>query len=190
MGSFWYGNIFSYWHINTICHNLGEEKSLALPFFHSFTGCDTTSSFFRRGKKSAWETWNCFPDVTTAFLTIALNPFTHVDLASPIFSLLQRFTVLLYSKSSDIELLDEARMDLFCRDNKTMENIPPTADALLQHARRAAYQASIWAASEQTQQRRPTPESWGWAWDEWSSVCMTQPSQQSMPGTGEMWLQE
>ena len=46
---------FSYWHINTICHDLGEEKSLALPFFHSFTGCDTTSSFFRRGKKSAWE---------------------------------------------------------------------------------------------------------------------------------------
>lgn len=42
-----------------------------------------------------------------------------------------------------------------------MENIPPTADALLQHARRAAYQASVWATSENTQQRRPTPESWG-----------------------------
>ena len=45
------------------------------PYFHSFTGCDTTSSFFRKGKKTAWEAWKSYPDVTTAFATIALNPF-------------------------------------------------------------------------------------------------------------------
>ena len=27
------GKNYTYWHINTICHNLGEERSLALPFF-------------------------------------------------------------------------------------------------------------------------------------------------------------
>ena len=173
------GKHFDYWHINTICHNLGKERSLALPFFHSFTGCDTTSAFFRRGKKMASEAWKCFPDVSTAFTAIALNPFTHLDTTSPIFSLLQRFTILLYSKSSNVELLDEARMELFCRDNKTMESIPPTSNALLQHAKRVAYQASVWARSEITQQRRPTPESWGWTWDEcsrkWVPVWTTQP---------------
>ena len=116
--------------------------------------------------------------ISTAFTAIALNPFTHLDISSPIFDLLQRFTVLLYSKSSNVELLDEARMELFCRDNKAMENIPPTADALLHHARRAAYQARVWATSEKAQQRRPTPESWGWTWDEnnkkWEPVWMTQ----------------
>ena len=49
------GKSYMYWHINTIYHNLGEERSLALPFFHHFTGCDTTSAFFRRGKRLAWE---------------------------------------------------------------------------------------------------------------------------------------
>ena len=60
---------------------------------------------------------------------------SHLDIASPIFSLLQRFNVLLYTKSSNVELVDEARLELFCCDNKTIciENIPPTADALLQH---------------------------------------------------------
>ena len=58
-----------------------------------------------------------------------------LDIASPIFSLLKRFTVLLYTKKSYVELVDEARMELFCCDNKTicMKNILPTAYALLQH---------------------------------------------------------
>jgi len=42
---------------------LGEEKSIGLPFFRSFTGCDTTSSFFRRGKRMALEAWNSFPEM-------------------------------------------------------------------------------------------------------------------------------
>ena len=29
---------------------IGHHRSLALPFFHAFTGCDTTSSFYRYGK--------------------------------------------------------------------------------------------------------------------------------------------
>ena len=173
------GKNFTYLHINTISHNLGEEKCLALPFFHSFSGCDTTSAFFGKGKKAAWEAWKCFPEVSTAFTTIALDPFTHLDLASPIFTLLQRYTVVIYSKNSNVEFVDEARMESFCHGNKTMENIPPTADCLLQHARRAAYQASVWTTSEHPLQGRPTPESWGWTWNEcdkkWAPVWITQP---------------
>jgi len=36
---------------------LGPERSAGLPLFHALTGCDTTSSFFGRGKRSAWDTW-------------------------------------------------------------------------------------------------------------------------------------
>ena len=39
--------------MNAISRSLGEEKSLAMPYFHSFTGCDTTSSFFRKGKENS-----------------------------------------------------------------------------------------------------------------------------------------
>ena len=50
------GKHFTYYHINAIYEELGREKSLALPVFHSFTGCDTTSAFLRKCKKLAWET--------------------------------------------------------------------------------------------------------------------------------------
>ena len=42
---------FSYLHINSICTVLGKDKSLSLPLFHSFTGCDTTSGFLGKEKK-------------------------------------------------------------------------------------------------------------------------------------------
>ena len=53
MGAFGAGKNFRYVYINALCNALGEEKSVALPFFHSFTGCDTTSGFFGKGKKSS-----------------------------------------------------------------------------------------------------------------------------------------
>ena len=38
-----------------ICASLGPDTSQAMPLLHSLTGCDTTSCFMGRGKKSAWE---------------------------------------------------------------------------------------------------------------------------------------
>ena len=46
---------------------LGEENCRALPFRCARTGCNTVSSFFRRGKKSAWDARSCFPEVTRCF---------------------------------------------------------------------------------------------------------------------------
>ena len=52
------GKNFKYMHINAICYALGKHKSMSLPIFHCFTGCDTTSAFFGKGGNSAWEAWN------------------------------------------------------------------------------------------------------------------------------------
>ena len=48
------GKQFRYYHINTICEELGRDKSMSLPGFHAFSGCDTTFSFFGKSKKSAY----------------------------------------------------------------------------------------------------------------------------------------
>jgi len=40
-------------------------------------------------------------------------------------------TILLYNKTRDLEHVDEARKELFCRKAKLMENIPPALDALI-----------------------------------------------------------
>ena len=107
------GKNFSFVHINKLYHNLGKEKSMALPFFHSFTGCETTSAFFRRGKKMAWEAWKSYPDVTAAFLAVSLNPYPCLTSASIEFKLLERFTVVLYSQNSTIEKIDNTRLQVF-----------------------------------------------------------------------------
>ena len=48
------GKAHRYIPVHTICQNLGPDRCCALPLFHSFTGCDTTSSFLGIGKKTGW----------------------------------------------------------------------------------------------------------------------------------------
>jgi len=113
-------------HINSIAEELGREKSMAMPMFHSFTGCDTTSQFFNKGKKSAWEAWKSYPDVTEAFKAIATEPFMDLTLESDVFKLLERYVCVLYDRTTDEESVDEVRQELFCSRSIGMENLPPT----------------------------------------------------------------
>ena len=82
------GTKFRHIHVNTMCNVLGIEKSIALPVFHSFTGCDTASTFFGKGKKSAWDAWKSFPEVTSAFLYMANYPHTASTIECEHFKLL------------------------------------------------------------------------------------------------------
>ncbi|KAJ8037689.1 hypothetical protein HOLleu_18575 [Holothuria leucospilota] len=172
------GKHFSFIHVNEICMALGEDTSVALPVFHSFTGCDTTSAFYRKGKNVAWDAWKCYPAVTQAFTYMAMNPYARLETDTQHFKLLERFVVVLYDKNSNLESINEARRELFCQKNRPMENIPPTLDALLQHSKRAAFQAGTWTTSNLTIQESPTP---GWGWtrcgdnQRWAPVWITQP---------------
>ena len=68
-----------------------------------------------------------------------------------------------------MEYVDEARRELFCQKNRSMETIPPTQNALLQHTQRAAYQAGIWTTSNYTNLDTPSPEGHGWLFDKTSN---------------------
>ena len=65
--------------------------------FYSFTGCDTASTITRQGNKTAWE---CFPDVTDVFHHLSKQPDTLSE-NNP--TVLERFVILMYSKTCDIE---------------------------------------------------------------------------------------
>ena len=54
-----FGSGKSYRHIpvHQIVLQLGPSKSRALLAFHSLTGCDTTSAFQGKGKRTAWAVW-------------------------------------------------------------------------------------------------------------------------------------
>ena len=81
--AFGVGKDFALYSINAIYEEIGANTAQALPVFHAFSGCDTTSSFHGKGKRSVWEAWKSFPEVTSAFLFIAENPFKAVDNTSP-----------------------------------------------------------------------------------------------------------
>ena len=90
---------------------LGPERCIALPMFHAFTGCDTVSFFFGRGKKTACGTWMNFDDITSAFCALAATPDVSAidDRMEP----LERFVILLYDRTSSQESVNQARKQLF-----------------------------------------------------------------------------
>ena len=56
---------------------------------------------------------------------------------------MENFVVLMYDRSSAASCVNEARLDLFARKQRTYDAIPPTRAALRSHAKRAAYQGGV-----------------------------------------------
>ena len=118
------------------------------------------SSFGTIGKKTAWETWKTFEDVTPTFLALSRSP---QSITEEHFAVLERFTVLLYDRTCSLCSINEARKDLFTKKGRTMYTIPPTRGALLQHANRAVYQGGhSWGSMFTISPALPCPTNWGW----------------------------
>ena len=76
---------------------------------------------------------------------------------------LQRFVVLLYDRTSSQEHVNDARKQLFTQNCRTIDALPPTRAALIQHAKRAAYQAGYcWGQMMIPAPELPSPSEWWW----------------------------
>ena len=162
---------------HSIANVLGPNKCEALPGFHALTGCDQTSAFASKGKKTAWETWNVFPEATPAFTTLS-HACTEKDLLEAL-PLLEHFVALMYDKTCSSIGLDEARKELFTRKGRPIDLIPPTSAAFLQHVKRSAFQAGhIWGQMLVPAPTLPSPVDWGWmksSSDSWEPRWSTLP---------------
>jgi len=130
------GKTFTYHHINLSTRSW-VERNPWLSLFSTVSRDVTPHPYFLDGARSLpgrHGTAILNPDVTQAFTYMALHPYIKLEIEDKNFKLLERFTIILYDKSSDIENVNEARKELFCQKNKTMEKLPPTRDALLQHS--------------------------------------------------------
>ena len=107
--------------MHAICTYLGEARAWALPIFHALTGCDITSVFRGKGKKSEWQAWQADEEVTRKFELLATHPFKHLGSDS------ERIE---YSRTCPLTSVNGAREELFCRKSRKMDMIPPTQDAL------------------------------------------------------------
>ena len=158
-----------------IANSLAPQVALALPAFHAFTGCDTVSMFFGKGKKTALNTWNAFTDVTDAFTELSSHKPV-ID--GKLMASLERFVVLLYDRSSTNATVDTARKHMFVHKGRQFDNIPPTRAALDQHVLRTAYQAGcVWGQSLVPAPSLPSPQDWGWSLenDQWVPLWTTLP---------------
>ncbi len=129
--SFSMGKHFDNYQINLICHSLGEERCRGLPFYHSFTGCDTTSQFVGKGKRSSWGAWSTHSAVTKAFQYAAEHPFKILNIESPEFELLECFTCVLYDKTTLTCKVNILRQELFSHSQVNGKH--PTNSGLLQY---------------------------------------------------------
>lgn len=145
---------------HSIAQALGPVKAKCLPVFHAFTGCDTVPSFQLKGKKSFWKAWESFDGVTESFQSLQDSPGLFPE---EIVRNLERFVILVYDKNSVDVDVNVARRNLYCRKNKAIENIPPTKAALVQQAKRAAYQGGhVWGNCLICMPNLPCPSEWGW----------------------------
>ena len=126
--------------VSQIIDYIGRSKALALPGFHAFTGCDTTSSFMGHAKGTAWKVWISYPAATIAFLELS-TPVEDMDELLPMLPIIETFVNKLFlGISNDHTSVDEARLDALVYKSKNFSNLPPSSDALFQKVLRTAMQ--------------------------------------------------
>ena len=72
--------------------------------------------------------------------------------------------VLLYDRTSIQKSVNEARKELFTRKRRAIDTIPLTQAVLMQHIKRAAYQAGhCWSQAMIPNPEILSPSDWGWS---------------------------
>lgn len=127
-------------------------------FAHSFSGCDTTSSFYGQGKMKAVSLLNKydhFQDIVAVFN----NPLsTHDEVAAAG----EKFILALYNAPSTERDLNHYRYISFNKNVSQsshavmLSSLPPTSAAGRQHSYRVYYQIQTWRGEVKQ------PDIWGW----------------------------
>ena len=162
-----------------LADSLGEPRCQALPFFHLFTGSDTTSAFKGIGKKKAYQAFKSYAAVEPIFSDFHFNAFQDISEEDSKFQVIQRLVILMYSRTSTLATVNEARMEMFFQGSQNIEQIPPTCNSLLMHTKRVIYQCGVWSRCLLAQQNLPSPQNFGWKQlnnqvIKWEPLWMTQ----------------
>ena len=110
----------------------------ALPFFYAFSGCDTVSSFFSKGKCKGWDIWmEDRSNLDEVFIRLGSEPG---ELTNTNMNIIEKFVTKIYTKHN--KLLTLLRIELFkYMKDSDLRKLPPSREVLEQHTRRACYQA-------------------------------------------------
>ena len=138
--------------------SLGQDICSALPFFHCFTGADSTCSFFKISKKnwfSSWKEFHLFVELCQAFFQMSICPTKKTVFDN--LGTIKDFVSFTYFKNLSMDI-DELRLHLFqTKCTSDLRCLPPSQDALTLHCLRSAYQSGwIWG-NTLSQNTPPSP---------------------------------
>ena len=143
--------------VNEVCDKVGRETCNLIIGFHAFTGCDSVSSFYGKGKKKAWKVLSENPKGKDAFRILGNEVYPTEDL----YEILVEFVCALYGHK-DMTCVNEVRYCMFRLGSFSDECLPPTRDCLKKHVQRANYQAFIWKRCLLALIVAPSPVGRGW----------------------------
>lgn len=126
---------------HSIATSLGQDKASVLPMFHALTGCDTVSFFGGRGKKTAWDTWMVFPELTPVLRSLKSSP---ANIADDSMDVIERFVVLLYDRTSSLTKVNEARQELFSKRHGTLTTFRPLEQRLCNIPRELCFKEDMY----------------------------------------------
>ncbi|XP_043279745.1 uncharacterized protein [Venturia canescens] len=127
-------------------------------FAHAFSGCDTTSAIYGKGKKSLFSILKKNSDLQNIVQTFYNAESTIESLCK----FAEQIIAHLYSFKNSDQSLSDARYQKFttlavhASVEIRLAQLPPTQPVLREHVKRTFYQIQSWLSNELN------PEDWGW----------------------------
>lgn len=156
--------------VTFISRDLGVAMSHAMLNMHALSGCDTTSSFVRRGKLSVKSKLEKFPK----FVPILRSLGSSLTITDMLLTGLEEFVCCMYSNQEYTDI-NKLRYDLFTQkysptmtfaqpntQGVDLSLLPPCKASLENHISRVNYQCYIWNNAHIAKPITPTPVEHGW----------------------------
>ena len=151
-----------YYDVISAIFDLGKETCNALPFFYAFTGTDTASSSFSKGKSWAKDAGHQSEEkdvLANVFSKLGNKP---LRLSLDQTNVLEKFVLEIYAVRK-VDSLTQARLDKFMMStDNDLQKLVPSREALIHHTKLACCQAGyLWRDSIDNFDL-PDTKSWGW----------------------------
>ena len=145
--------------IGCIYDHIGDTASLQLPAFHSVTGSDCTSFFYRASKKQVFSKWHRNDTKMNLLSGLGQAIVVTADTENNVQQFIQK---CVYSVRVDEVIVDTRMRQYNNLKVKTTKPIVPDPDSLCQHIKRANIVAYYWCHCIEAVTQKISPHLSGW----------------------------